>query len=341
MRKATTAVRAAAVLGCIVGAIALAGAYAAPETFREIIAKRPAPKLDGLAERSSPHQKGDVATESFWDLLKLRDQPTRAAVPELTKILSAHAGSTRIHRFAAAQALFTAGGDEAARILEKHLLAPEYPAHMAITYSSHWQMGELERSRFVETYLLRDLADDLDVDVRARWSEAGTKKRADDGNSSGRQLHVTVTYTNTTGRPLAVLVDHQYQAKSLHFRGPSGAFAVQSQLVVYGPDPARFVRLKAGASTSFDVVLELKDDPKSLATARRNASEPAKIQAFLASTDTGFALSEFGTYKLSAMIVRTPLADEQKKSLRQREGIEADEVWMGRAVSKAIDVDLR
>src|SRR5687767_13565781 len=100
-----------AVVGCVVAAIAVACAVPPRETYREIIDERQAPQIEGLAERASPEQEGKTATEAFWDLLKLRDFPQAAAVPELVKILEAHDKSNRIHRFAAAQALFTAGGD--------------------------------------------------------------------------------------------------------------------------------------------------------------------------------------------------------------------------------------
>ena len=157
-------------------ALAFAGADAEHQTYRQIVAKRPAPKIEGLAERASPDQRGGTSTESFWDLLKLRDQPAPAAVPELAKIMAAHEGSTRIHGFAAAQALYAAGTDEASRTLEKHLLAPDYRADMAMMYTSHWQMGEPQRSRFIESYLLRDLTDDLGVSGSDSLDRRGRQK---------------------------------------------------------------------------------------------------------------------------------------------------------------------
>jgi hypothetical protein len=332
----------AAAVSCLFVSLAFAGRDAVAETFRQIIAKRPAPVLEGFADRASPEQKGAMATESFWDLLKLREEPAAAAVPELGEILAAHEGSTRIHRFAAAQALFAAGTEDAKRTLEKYLLAPEYPADMAIGYSSHWQMAEPERSRFIETYLLRDLSRDLAVRVETRWSDAGANNAGAGKNvMQEKKLLVTVKLINESDRVLAIPGDQHYRTRCLQFRGPSGTFAPQMQMGVHGPIASRWQRLKPGQSMSFDVALQMKVDTTSLATARRNATDPATIHALLSSTDTGFVLSEFGTYKLSAMIVRTPLAEEQKKSLRERDGIEAGEVWMGRAVSKPVDVELR
>jgi hypothetical protein len=336
--------RAAAGVACVLGAIALVkGADDPPETYRQIIARRQAPQLEGLARRASPDQQGEMATESFWDLLKLRDQPVAAAegAAELVKILAAHEDSTRIHRFAAAQALFAIGDHDATRALEKHLLSPLYPAHLAVTYSSHWEMAEPQRSQFIEKYLLRDLADDLGVSVHARWSDGeaakGAARAADKDN--GKKLLVKVTLVNASQRVLAVLVEHQYQTMALHLRGPSGMFVPQSHLVVYGPDPGRFVRLRPGESTSFDVALEMKAYDATLAKTHKFMRNAGAIKAFLKSPDTGFALSEFGRYELSAMIVRMPLVDEQKKSIRERQGIDPSEVWTGRAVSKPVEVE--
>ncbi len=358
----TVAVRAAAALACV--CTALIAADESPETFQQILAKRDLPQIEGLAQRASPDQKGETATESCLDLLKLRDEPAAAAVPELAKILAAHENSTRIHRFAAAQALFTAGGDRATRLLEKHLLAPDYPANPAVTYAAHWAMAEPARSRFIETYLLRDLDEDLGVSVHARWSEdsdkdATNRKAASAagqdaagknvaGNVNHRTLKVTVTCVNESQRALVLFIDQQYQAMALHLRGPSGAFAPRAHLVVFGPDPARPVRLKPGESTSFEVALAMKTDAATLAKSRRFTSagvlaggNAENNKASLMSPDTSFALSEFGRYQLSAMIVQLPLHDEQKASLRKRDGIDPATVWTGRAVAKPVEVELR
>ena len=345
MHVVILAMRTIAALVCVCAV--LTAADDPPKTFQQILAKRNPPQIEGLAQRASPDQTGETATESFWDLLKLRDEPVPAAVPELAKILTAHENSTRIHRFAAAQALFTAGGDEARRVLEKRLLAPDYPADMAVTYSSHWEFPEPARSRFIETYLLRNLDEDLKVSVEARWSPDSDKGSTNQdpadaaAKKAARNLRVTVEFANQSPRVLALFVDQQYQTMALHFRGPSGMFAPRAQLVVYGPSPARPMRLRPGEFTSFDVSLELKTDAATLANTQKFMRNAEKIKAFLKSPDTGFALSEFGRYQLSAMIVQTPLSDEQKLSLRKREGIDTDAVWTGRAVSKPVEIGLR
>ena len=74
-----------------------AGASAAePQTYRQILTTRPAPRVDDLAERATPNRDGDVAMESFWDLLKLRDAPNPAAAPALVKIVDVRSSPIRL-----------------------------------------------------------------------------------------------------------------------------------------------------------------------------------------------------------------------------------------------------
>jgi hypothetical protein len=250
-------------VACVVAAIGVACAVPPKETFRDIIDQRQPPRIEGLAERASPEQKGDTATEAYWDLLKLRDYPQAAAVPELVEILEAHKNSNRIHRFAAAQALSTVDDDAARRVLEKHLLVPEFPAGMAIMYSIHWQMPEPQRTVFIEAYLLKNLSDDLGVAVDARWTnqppEGGTEK------SEAARLLVTVSLTNKSERVIGVRVPEIYRAMTLQFRGPSGRFAPQATTVVYRLAPPHAKRLQPGESTSFDAQFELQQGAEALA----------------------------------------------------------------------------
>jgi len=336
MRSLTHAVL-GIVLACVVAALAVACAVPPQETYREIIDQRQAPQIAGLAERASPEQKVETATEAYWDVLKLRDYPTAAAVPELVKILAAHDNSTRIHRFAAAQALFTAGGDAARRALEKHLLVPEFPAGMAIMYSSHWQMPEPQRSRFIESYLLKNLSDDLAVLVDARWSNEGPEGGA--GKAEAARLVVTVTLTNQSERAIAVAVPEVFPAMTLQFRGPSGRFAPQATTVVYRLGPPRFQRLQPGGSTSFDAQFELHEGAEAAAKTRRLGMEG--IKAVLKTPDVDVALGEFGRYQVSAMIEQPPLDKELQKRISERDGIEPGAIWIGRAVSMPVEVEVR
>ena len=103
-------------------------AGSSPTTFREILATRAAPDLRTLAERSDPNRTGPGAKEAFYDILKLREIRDANAVPVLENILADHSSSHRIHRSAAAQALFCIDTPAAHKVLAGPLLAGRYPA---------------------------------------------------------------------------------------------------------------------------------------------------------------------------------------------------------------------
>ena len=107
---------------------AMQPAEGSPKTFREILATRAAPDLRTLAERSDPNRMGPEAAEAFYDILKLREIRDANAVPVLERILADHPSSHRIHRFAAAQALFCIDTPAAHKVLAGQLLAGRYPA---------------------------------------------------------------------------------------------------------------------------------------------------------------------------------------------------------------------
>ena len=108
------------------------------------VLERPLPDLAMLPRRV--HESADGA---FEDLIRLREKGGAEAVPALVAVLEAQRGSTRIFRFAAAQALFHIGGAEAEQALEKESAADDYPWWPAIDYTFHWDMDAGERDRFL------------------------------------------------------------------------------------------------------------------------------------------------------------------------------------------------
>lgn len=139
----------------------------AAKSFAEIVKDRPPPDLAKLVARSSPKISGDDATESFYDILKLRDSKDEKAVPVLGQILDENLTSGRIHGYAAAQALFCIGTPEALAILDKQLLTNRYGASGAIKYINHWDMDSSKARSFVERYHLKNVGDALRVRLDA------------------------------------------------------------------------------------------------------------------------------------------------------------------------------
>jgi hypothetical protein len=314
--------------------LAAAAPAAEHQTYRQILTTRPALRIDDLAERSAPDRQGEVAMESFWDLLKLRDAPNPAAVPALVKVVDAHAGSSRIHRFAAGQALLTAGTPDALKALQRDTSRTDYPADLAVMYTSHWEMPEPARSRLLEGYVLRNAGDAaLGASVATAWKE----------RDGARLLSVTVTLKNKSAKPLAVLLDPYTATRGLHFRSADsksadGTFAVVAPMMHCQPMRPRWVRLAPGASEQMEVALTPKQDSETL---RQFGAAPPAV-ALCEGGAASFGLGGFGKHRVYAMITQPPMTDAQIATLRNwaKDVGDPAELWVGRAVSEPVEVEI-
>lgn len=289
--------------------------------FREMIAARPAPDLGRLAERSAPNYTGGDTIESFYDVLKLRDVGEPDAVPVLEKILSDHAGSTRIHGFAAAQALFCIDTPEAHKILAKYLLTSRYNTLLAINYTSHWEMREPERSRFIKRYHLKNLSKDLTLELSAKtqW------------DNNGRRIDCTVLLRNISGTPFRIRDRQVYLAKMLHFQSEGGTFARSRETVVYKPPMLTWLELAPGASREYNIPVRIKEVHQ-LKRRYRWLSEDANLVAD--TFDVMFDIKKTGRFKVYAMFEDQPLTEAQRGRL------DFDKPWSGRAVSEPVTVEI-
>jgi hypothetical protein len=120
--------------------------------------------LKTLRKRSA---SGADSSDAFYGILKLRKTGTAEAVPVLADISADHRKTGRIHGYAAEQALFCIGTPEAMKTLDRQLLDDNYDILGAFGYTHHWRMAEPQRSRFIERYVLPNLANDLTVEVKA------------------------------------------------------------------------------------------------------------------------------------------------------------------------------
>jgi hypothetical protein len=301
-----------------------------PKTVRNVITTRPSPKLDGLAERSAPERLGDDASEAFWDILKIRDNPNPTAVPELTDVVdrNAKASSNRIHRFAAGQALFCIGTPDALRAVETDVVRRDFSIDLALMYVDHWDMQEPARSRFLERVLLRDAGDGgLSVEVSPAWRER-----------EGRPvLDVAVKITNHGERPISLLTSGEtFPVARLQIRGRDGTFAVTKAFGIREHEPQRWMRLAPGASEELVASLELKRD-----AATTRPFNAARVQAVLTDGVASFGLPAPGKYRVSAFIAQAPMTEQAIKSLARRTGaVDPNELWAGRAVSKPAEIEI-
>ncbi|MHC4478227.1 MAG: hypothetical protein ACYTEL_21525 [Planctomycetota bacterium] len=298
------------------------GTSSQPSTgYRELIARRPDPDLARLAERSSPGYKGEDTGESFYDILKLRDIGDTKAVAVLERILVDHTDSTRIHGFAAAQALFCIDTPQAHKILAKHLLTSQYNTSLAIDYTFHWEMPEPQRSRFIEQYHLQNLSKDLALELTAKPQQA----------KGGQRIDFTLVLRNVSDKAYRVPDRQVYLGQMLYFQDQNGLFAGTESTVLYYIDPTKWVQLAPGDSHKYDIAVRIK----AVAQLKNRYRSLSKDASLVADTfDMMFDIKKAGRFNVYAMIEQAPFTQAQIGHWG------FDNPWSGRAVSKPVTVEI-
>jgi len=298
------------------------------QTLQEILAARPAPDLTQLVARCSPDLRSPDSTESFRDLLKLREIGDPKTVPVLEKVLVENLPTTRIHGFAATQALFCIGTPEAHKILARHLSAEGFHAELAIMYTSHWEMPEPRRSRFIEQYLLKNLSRSLVVKVE----QVPLPKSASPEPPKGR-LDMVVILRNASQDTFHILDRRDFPGELLYLRDARGQFIPRIRHRSACLGPPKYIELKPGQTHRVKVTIELAG--VKIGDQVREAS--ARLTAEVQESGHRFEISSPGRFQLLAMFEAAPLTEEQRKYLK------VDETWKwwtGRSVSDPVAVDL-
>ena len=289
--------------------------------FAKMLASRPAPDPERLAERSAPSYTGKDTTDAFYDILKLRDVGGPKAVPVLEQIMADNLYSTRIHGFAAAQALFCIGTPKAHQILSKYLLTGRYFARLGIDYTFHWEMEESKRNSFIELYHLKNVSNDLSVRLDAKTHDKDQQR-----------IDFTVTLHNASDKPLW-LVDRQvYRGLMLHFRSERGRFSRTFETAIYEMPLPKWFELLPGKSQQYGIVVYIRRvDEKDY-----HHWALSKDTILLAETnDTAYDIVRAGRFKIYAMV------EAQPPTKLQIEKAGHDNLWSGRAVSMPIMIDIR
>lgn len=296
-----------------------------PKTYQEILAARPAPDLTTLVERSSPENFGPESTEAFWDILKTREIADPATVNVLEQILVENRRSPRIHKIAAAQALFTIGTPEAHRILAEHLLADGIRANSAIGSAWGWNMPEPLRSRFIQRYLLVNLSKSLVVEL----------SQARSPNPPKGQLNLIVNLRNTSKEAFHILDRQDFPGDLLYLRDAKGQFLPRVQYTKYCPEPSdtKYVELKPGQSHRVTITFNMAV-PKCGADGRDKA---AGLAIEVRESARRFDLGAPGRFEILAMFEAEPMTADQRNYLKVDESWKW---WTGRAVSKPLAVEL-
>jgi hypothetical protein len=277
--------------------------------FGKLIVSRPAPDLEHLAERSAPGRRGEDATEAFFDILKLRDIGDARGVPVLETIIAAHANSTRIHGYAAAQALFCIDRPEAHKVLSKYLLSSSYRAKLGINYTFHWEMDKSKRNSFIERYHLKNLSKDLSLKLNAETHP----------DKGGQRIDFTLTIRNTSDKPFRIIDRKAYLGELLYFRDESGHFARTFETVDYDMSMPTWLELAPEGYHKFSITVYVSGDDE--------------LKYY--TNDVAYDISKIGRFEIYAMLEAPPLTKAQ------RETLEFDNPWVGRAVSKPTEIVTR
>lgn len=314
----------AAVLLVVLDAHPCDAAAGTPRTFAEIIDKRPLPDLNTLAKRCVPELIGPDATESFYDLLKLREAGDAKAVPVLERILLDNLRSTRIHGFAAAQALFCIGSAEAHQALTRHLSNPHHRTGMAVNYTFHWEMTEPNRTRFISQYLLTNLASNLAIRLEELPAPPANPER----------VAFKLVLRNTSDKPFHIQEPQVYLGSLLYFQNAQENFVryVRGRMTLdYQPPMTKWVELPPGGTRDYTIAGTVKAADPQEAAPRWVADDSSAV---LDMRDCLFDIGQPGPFVVRALFEATPLNEWQRKQ------VTFDNAWVGRAVSPAIKVTL-
>jgi hypothetical protein len=170
------------------------------------------PWYSDLAERSRPGSSGERTTDPFRDLLRLRDAPEPGAAEVLAQVVADHEGSSRIHRYAATQALSTIGTKEADELLERCVTVADFDGRLAFDYAFHWDMKPRDRDRYLQRFVLRNVGVAPTLEARAATAAEDAK----------HWLEVEVVLRNATDREMRLLDPSGCSGRMLVFRSAAG-----------------------------------------------------------------------------------------------------------------------
>ncbi|MCY2932208.1 MAG: HEAT repeat domain-containing protein, partial [Planctomycetota bacterium] len=283
--------------------------------FGDVLKGRAAPDLATLARRASPETTGQETQEAFLDIVQLRETGDRNAVPVLSRILDSNAGTGRIHGYAAAQALFCIGGEEALAALDKRLLQlDDYNAELGSLYVFHWDMPEPKRSQFIQRYFLRNIGKDVQVTMSA--------KPQDEGGS----IRFALTIKNVSAKPLGIWIP---AIRNLLVRSGDGQFVRWQEA---GIDEyalrAKGVTLQPGQSETVDAV----GTTQALAGEPTGAPKDAAI--VLRVGVMNYYFSKPGPIQVFFVFEQLPMPAPAKARRK------IENAWVGRAVSDPVAITL-
>lgn len=292
------------------------------ETFTEIITAHPKPDLTDLVDRCKPGVDWEVSRLSFYDLLKLRIVGNSDAVNVLEQVMEDNLFETRIHGFAAAEALFCIDTESAHNVLKKYLYDPRYRSGLGADYTFHWDMLEPKRSEFIRQYHLKNLSKDLKLELVSDVKRVNT----------GQEVELTLTVHNVSKEPFRILDHIAGYGENIYFRNADGLFArrMRTATQCYKMS-AKWLEMKPADQREYKIklaVLRVSD----MKYKSRYIPENARI--YLRAPFFDFYINQPGKFEIYAMFEAQPLQPEHKK----KPGF--DNKWKGLAVAKSITIEI-
>jgi hypothetical protein len=165
---------------------------AAQQAFEERLKDRTPVDLATLAARSVARDF-DVSQGAFYDILRLRTLGDASAVPVLRQILERDLVTGRVDGYMAAQALFCIGTPEALKALDDNILTNRYSAQYGIRCTQNDGMDAVKATQFVKRYHLKNLSDDLRLELAVSKREAG------------EAIELVLTEQNISSKPLRIM----------------------------------------------------------------------------------------------------------------------------------------
>jgi len=276
-------------------------------------------RLVARSAEGVPQEEGMAALE---EILKLRETRDAKYVPALEKILEANMDSGRTHGFAAAQALFCIGTPEARSVLDRYLLTPRYNTWLGIRYATYQKMAEPQRSDFVRQYYLKNLSQDLAVELAAapKWDKEGAR------------IEFTLTLRNSSDKALRILEQQVYPGRMLSFQDEAGRIAPPVEIAVGRLSRTKWVELVPSATHQYTIPVRIRRVDPQGKYPYPGLSPDAEL--FAETGDLIFDIVRKGRSQVYAMV------EAQPPPKAQLEKLDFNNLWTGRAVSKPIEVDI-
>jgi hypothetical protein len=175
-------------------------------------------------------------------------------------------GSSRIFRYAAAQALHAVGTAEAVQVLDEEAARADFDGRLAFDYAFHWNMAPDLRDGFLARYVLRNAGEAPTLVLRVPTGAAADQQR----------LEFDIEVRNDLQHPLEVMDPRDRNGEMLVFRQVGGHFVRTQWPATCEHMGARSMTLAPGASQYVRVAVDLVR-PESLPGVQQGWAPPSAV----------------------------------------------------------------